>query len=291
MESTETVFGKHSTFTSNQDNMIVTGATAKYTEGFTLTLNALQAGSSAMTIANVLGMVNPIQISVGGVIQITTRAVDLYALDKLVYGINPLTVIGAGDNQETMMSGLWLPAWFPPVNETTTASLGYNAVTNADNTELSLTALYLNGIPRRETLHYTEFSKPTSGIDDTSLNNWSQDINLVGNLTGVLFFTETPTTASTLMERGTIQQIAIDVDGTERENWEFHEIPAVPKIFAGQAYDTLEASPGTTAILDNYNYLPINREPVPKGARVRIRAMAGITAETIRTLPIQQIPY
>ena len=57
METTETVFGKHSTFTANQDNMIVTGATAKYTEGFTLTLNALQAGSSAMTIQNLLGLV------------------------------------------------------------------------------------------------------------------------------------------------------------------------------------------------------------------------------------------
>ena len=291
MESTETIFGKHATFTANQSNMTVTGASAKYLEGFSVTINALQNGSTAVTTANMLGLINPIQIAVGGIIQITTRLADLYAMNKLVYNINPLVKASGGDNQEIILSGLWLPAWMPPVNETTTATMEYNAVTNADNTEASLTALYLNNIPRRETLHYTEFQKPTSGIDDTSLNNWDQDINLVGNLTGVLFFTETPAGGSVTMERGTIQQIAVDVDGTEKENFEFHEISAIPKIFSGQSYDPLLDTPDSTAILDNYKYLPIQREPIPKGARVRIRAMAGITAETIRTLPIQQIPF
>ena len=291
MESTETIFGKHATFTANQSNMTVTGASAKYLEGFSVTINALQNGSTATTTANMLGLINPIQIAVGGIIQITTRLADLYAMNKLVYNINPLIKASGGDNQEIIVSGLWLPAWMPPVNETTTATMEYNAVTNADNTEASLTALYLNNIPRRETLHYTEFSKPTSGIDDTSLNNWSQDINLVGNLTGVLFFTETPAGGSVTIERGTIEQIAVDIDGTEKENFEFHEISAIPKIFSGQSYDSLMDTPDSTAILDNYKYLPIQREPIPKGARVRIRAMAGITAETIRTLPIQQIPF
>ena len=235
MESTETIFGKHATFTANQSNMDVTGATAKYLEGFAITINGLQNGSTACTTANELGLINPIQVAVGGIIQITTRLEDLYAMNKLVYNINPLVKQSGGDNQEWIVSGLWLPAWFPPVNENTTVSLNYNAVTNADNTEVSLTGLFLNNIPRRETLHYTEFQKNTSGIDDTSLNNWDQDINLVGNLTGILMKTETVAGGATTIERGTIQQIAIDVDGTEKENFEFHEISAIPKIFSGQS--------------------------------------------------------
>ena len=144
VESNETIFGKHRTFTSSQQNMVIQGAKSKYLEGLTISINGLQNGGTACTTINELGLVNPISVDVGGVIQANTRLEDLYAFNKLVLGNNPIVKQGAGDNQEWIISGLYMPLWFPATNEETKVSATYNAVTNADNTELSLTAHYLD---------------------------------------------------------------------------------------------------------------------------------------------------
>ena len=291
VETTESIFGKHRAFTSSQQNMVIQGAKSKYLEGISITINGLQNGATAPTTANELGLVNPISVDVGGVVQTNVRLEDMYAYNVLALGNNPIVKQGGGDNQEWIISGLYMPLWFPATTEETKVSATYNAVTNADNTELSLTAHYLQNTARRETLYYQEFSKNTSGVDDTTLNNWSQDINLIGNLTGVLMRTSTVAGGSTLIEDGTIQQIAIDVDGQNIQTWELHENPATTKVFGGQYYGDLEESPDSTAILDNYRYLPMQKEPVPSGKRVTVRAMAGVDAEAFRTVPIQQIPF
>lgn len=289
VESNETIFGKHRTFTSSQQNMVIQGAKSKYLEGVTISINGLQNGGTAPTTIAELGLVNPISVDVGGVIQANTRLEDLYAFNKLVLGNNPIVKQGAGDNQEWIISGLYMPLWFPATNEETKISATYQAVTNADNTELSLTAHYLDNTARRETMYYQEFQKNTSGVDNE--NNWSQDIDLIGNMTGVLIRTTTVQGGAVLIENGTIQEIAVEVNGQKVATWEWSEISALPKIFNGQSYDSLMDSPDSTAILDNYRYLPIQKEPIPAGNRVTLRIKAGVDAEAVRTLAIQQIPY
>jgi hypothetical protein len=134
VESNETIFGKHRTFTASQQNMVIQGAKSKYLEGITISINGLQNGGTAPTTINELGLVNPISVDVGGVIQANTRLEDLYAFNKLVLGNNPIVKQAGGDNQEWIVSGLYMPLWFPATNEETKVSATYNAVTNADNT-------------------------------------------------------------------------------------------------------------------------------------------------------------
>ena len=289
VESNETIFGKHRTFTASQQNMVIQGAKSKYLEGITISINGLQNGGSAPTTINELGLVNPISVDVGGVIQANTRLEDLYAFNKLVLGNNPIVKQAGGDNQEWIVSGLYMPLWFPATNEETKVSATYNAVTNADNTELSLTAHYLDNTARRETMYYQEFQKNTSGVDNE--NNWSQDIDLIGNMTGVLIRTTTVAGGATLIEDGTVQEVSVEVNGQKVSTWEWSEISALPKVFAGQSYDSLMDSPDSTAILDNYRYLPIQKEPISAGNRVTLRIKAGVDAEAVRTLAIQQIPF
>jgi hypothetical protein len=289
VESNETIFGKHRAFTASQQNMVIQGAKSKYLEGLTISINGLQDGGSAPTTINELGLVNPISVDVGGVTQVNIRLEDLYAFNKLVLGNNPIVKQGAGDNQEWIISGLYLPLWFPATNEETKVSATFGAVTNADNTELSLSAHYLDNTARRETMYYQEFQKNTSGVDNE--NNWNQDIDLIGNCTGVLIRTSTVQGGSVLIENGTIQEVAIEVNGQRVQTWEWSEISALPKVFTGQSYDSLMDSPDSTAILDNYRYLPIQKEPIQAGNKMTIKIKAGVDAEAVRTLAIQQIQF
>ncbi len=275
MQSSEAITGKHSTFTSDNLNNVLAGNKSKYLESISLTINGLQDGSTATTMANAIGLVS--------------RA----TLNQLWLNNQTYSKISAGDNQEWILSGLSLPVWNPAVELETEASFYYSAVTNADNTELSATANYMSGIPRRTTLHYTAFSKNTSGIDDTTLNNWDHTLSsTIGNVTGILMKSATIAGGSTLIERGTIQQLAVDVNGQDSVLlYEWHELPSLQNNFAGQSYNSLEDSPASIALLDNYAWLPLGREPIPQGSNIRIKAMAGVNAETATDVVVQQIPY
>ncbi len=293
MQSSEAITGKHSTFTSDNLNNVLAGNKSKYLESISLTINGLQDGSTATTMANAIGLVSRATVSFSGVIGIDVSLEQIYALNQLWLNNQTYSKISAGDNQEWILSGLSLPVWNPAVELETEASFYYSAVTNADNTELSATANYMSGIPRRTTLHYTAFSKNTSGIDDTTLNNWDHTLSsTIGNVTGILMKSATIAGGSTLIERGTIQQLAVDVNGQDSVLlYEWHELPSLQNNFAGQSYNSLEDSPASIALLDNYAWLPLGREPIPQGSNIRIKAMAGVNAETATDVVVQQIPY
>ena len=290
VQTNESIYGKHRAFTSSQQNLVIPGAKSKYLESLSITINGLQNGSTATTIANALGLVNPLEIDVGGIPQIRARLSDIYAMDMLWLQHNPLTKISGGDNQEWIVNALIYPCWFPPSRAEATTTATYAAVTNADTTEISITAEYLDGIPRNEALYYNEFSKNTDGVDSSSFGNWTQTTNLVGNLTGCLFNSPTIPGGSTLMEDGTIQQVRVQGNGNTLLVYEWAEIQN-PGIFNGQMFNSLEESPATTGILDNYRWLSLAKEPIPAGTRVQMDVMAGVDSSTIRTLQVQQVPF
>lgn len=293
MQSSEAITGKHSTFTSDNLNNVLAGNKSKYLESISLTINGLQNGSTATTMANAIGLVSRTTVSFSGVIGIDVSLEQVYAMNCLWLNNQTYSKVSGGDNQEWILAGLSLPVWNPPVNLETEASFYYTAVTNADNTELSATANYFSGIPRRTSLHYTAFSKNTSGVDDTTLNNWDHTLSsTIGNVTGILMKSATIAGGSTLIEDGTIQQIAVDVNGQDSVLlYEWHELPSLQNNFAGQGYNSLEDSPASIALLDNYAWLPLGREPIPQGSNIRIKAMAGVNAETATDVVVQQIPY
>ena len=290
VQTNESIYGKHRAFTSSQQNLVLPGAKSKYLEAISVTINGLQNGSTATTIANALGLVNPLEVDVGGIPQIRVRLADMYAMDMLWLQHNPLTKISGGDNQEWICNQIVYPCWFPPSRAEATLTATYAAVTNADNTEVSITSEYLDGIPRNEALYYSEFSKNTDGVDSSSFGNWTQTTNLVGNMTGMLFNSPTIPGGSTLMEDGTIQQVRIQGNGNTLLVYEWSEIQN-PGIFNGQMFNALEESPATTGILDNYRWLSLAKEPIPAGTRVQTDIMAGVDSSAIRTVQVQQVPF
>ena len=241
VSSSESILAKNSTFTSDSLNNTLQGAKSKYLDSVSLTVGALQNGGSAKTIANLLGLVNRVTVSVAGTVEIV--------------------------------------------------SFYYSAVTNADNTSLSATANYQASVPRRTALHYTKFTKNTSGTDDTSLNNWDHEFQGLGNVTGVLFNNTTVSGGATLIADETLTQVGIDVDGVNNVLlYEVHEMGSLTNNYTGQMNSALQDSPASLAILDNYYWLPI-KEAIPRNSNIKVHAMAGVNAEAASDITIQQIPF
>ena len=92
------------------------------------------------------------------------------------------------------------------------------------------------------------------------------------------------------MEDGTIQQVRVQGNGNTLLVYEWAEIQN-PGIFNGQMFNSLEESPATTGILDNYRWLSLAKEPIPAGTRVQMDVMAGVDSSTIRTLQVQPVPF
>lgn len=288
---TESIVNKQSTFTADISNIVINGAKSRYLEGITVMINALQAGATVPTVANILGSMNPVTVDIGGTDEVRSRLVDIFALDSLWLGQSPLTKISGGDNETAWVGGIWIPCWFPKVPQDTKFGATFNAVTDADNTQATVTANMLDGVPRRSALHYTEFQKNTSGTADTSFGNWDQDIDLVGNLIGVLFFQTVTSGAGVAITAQSLREIRIIVDGVNKMHYGLNEIMGIPNA-RGQAqqYLPIQDSPDDASIQDNYTWLPMI-EPIPRGSKVRIEAMAGVDASAVRTLPIQAIPF
>ena len=267
------------------------GAKSKYLDSVSLTVGALQNGGSAPSIANLLGLVNRITVSVAGTVEMDLSLTDLYALNNLWLANEQRTKISAGDNQTTWISGIQMPVWFPPVANETQISFYYSAVTAADNTTLSATANYQASIPRRTALHYQTFQKNTSGVDSSSLGNWQHDFQALGNISGILFNNTTVSGGGTAIDDETLTQIGIEIDGVQNVLfYEVHELGSLTNNFTGQMNSNLADSPNSLAILDNYYWLPI-KEMIPRNSWVKINAMAGVNAEQATDIVIQQIPF
>ena len=67
VQTNESIYGKHRAFTSSQQNLILPGAKSKYMENIMVSINGLQNGSTATTVANALGLVSDFEIDVGGI--------------------------------------------------------------------------------------------------------------------------------------------------------------------------------------------------------------------------------
>ena len=70
VQTNESIYGKHRTFTGSQQNLTLPGAKSKYLENMLVSINGLQNGSTATTITNALGLVSNFEIDVGGIPQV-----------------------------------------------------------------------------------------------------------------------------------------------------------------------------------------------------------------------------
>lgn len=288
MQSNETVFGKRGVFTSSQSNMKVSGAKAKYLDGFNITINGLVNGTPDMTVATALTLVNPFEVQVGGVPQIRMRLADIYALNVLAFQHAPRGTVMVDDNDEWIIEGLWCPAWWPPTLAETIVNATFVTLAAIDETELTITAEFLDKKQKKPALYYQEAETEMSGVDSTAFGNGGFTINLIGDLIGILFFCDTIASNSVLIENGTIQQIRITAGGRILGLWEWHEISGLPNMFGGQLRGLQLEETGSDADFSSYQWLPFTREPIPRGTQVQVDFMSGAT-DTVRIVPMQAI--
>jgi len=106
-----------------------------------------------------------------------------------------------------------------------------------------------------------------------------------------MFNMSTVSGGSTLIADSGLQQVGIEIDGVNNVLlYEVNELPSLTNNYTGQLYTSQENSPASIANLDNYVWLPI-KENIPQNSWIKINAMAGVNAESVSDIVIQQIPF
>jgi hypothetical protein len=255
-------------------------SSGRYIDKLTLAWTVTASGANNITVSSALDLVQPVEVRRDGSTIISIRGSDLYALNQLVFGNSPLTIVsGATDNNATRIMGLNVPLWQPP---TATGRLTFRvvrvAVTNGDTEDITIAEHTNDKILRNSWLHYVNLPLTTGG--STGYGN-IVDLPQVGDLLGLMFYSTTIPTNSA--DTATLQSIDLNVNGKKLMTRNWHELKA------DSHHAGLFASPGDATILANYGFWDLRSDPIPQSSEVQLDINAGVASEAIRIYPLYAV--
>jgi len=236
-------------------------------------------------VESLLGLINPIEVRLRGSPIVSIRAQELLALNCLWLGKSPLTLVaGAVTDNQTKVMGLELPLWLPKLPwGAITYRFVYNAVSGVDTETLTVAEIYSDKVLKDKYLHAVEL--PGTTLATTGFGT-RMNINVIGDLIGILFYSTTiPTVTS---EVATIQDVDIYLDGVKEISRSWQELHAEA---ASGMQAAVFGSPGDRSLIDNYAWLDLSRDPIPKATPCEVDINAGVANEAFRITPVFLIPH
>tara|TARA_Y100000780_G_C13617029_1_gene390950 strand:+ start:239 stop:1117 length:879 start_codon:yes stop_codon:yes gene_type:complete len=281
--------GPREDFTSNLSPQTLNVTGSRFLWGYSVGINALQNTSSVPTTANLLGCVSELKLKVGTAELQALSLTDAYVLSLLYSHSQPFSVASAGDNQTAFTGSIFCPVMLPRTSSTVTLQADYAAVTNADNTQITIETHSLDGSTGSPPLKISKVSQVTAGTGSTSFNNWNYRFTSEGQVSGLLFKTTTQAGAGTAITAGTIRDVQITVNGGTQIETDFTQgLQAVQNNLSGQHFTDYENSPDNLSIVTPYRWLPLV-EPLPARQQINVGLNAGVTAETVELTIIEKI--
>ena len=239
--------------------------------------------ATALTVANVLNLIDPFEVKRFGDKIISINGSDMYALNVLMWRNNPFTVVaGSATDEETTIMGMRVPVWQRgrPDGALTWRAVR-NPVTNGDTEILSVWEEGYTKTLSEQWLHYNEITFTTVAA---STFEEVITLNLTGDLIGLLFFGTTIPTATS--QNATVGEVKLEIGGREFNhiNWQ------TMKGMSAMGHHDLMASPADAGILDNYAFWSFTNDPIPAGTQVRISNQNDTgNAEAMRIIPVQLV--
>ena len=229
-----------------------------------VSLDFLQNGTTAPTLANVLSVINELQAIVKGNVVHTIKAVDLYALNVLLFGYRPIHVLPANDNEAGSLQGLVWPFNFPVLDKIQVTYSGHNTV---DTEKLTLSVDYGGRLGAPIFLRYIQDTSQTGAFKAYDIS-WG-GMKLIALL---LYATSVPDTTSS---DGAIDEVKVKVDDQEV----YHNL-----WLAINDFKYIESGSTIEGILDNYKLIDFRDTPLPaNNLKVELK---GSAAETFRAVGV-----
>jgi hypothetical protein len=205
------------------------------------------------------------------------RGDDLWAFNVLHLKKNPLTVAaGAVVGNRSKIWGLEIPLKQPA---RTPGDLAMRvtrvAVAGVGTERLSVIEHSSDVVDPEGFYHAVEIPMVLRAA--TGYGNFL-DLPQPGDLHGILFWNTTiPATAT---DTASVAEVAVEV------NKERAYVRTFDEMHADAAYHATWASPAAATLLDDYCYIDLSHEPIPKDAEVRLDVNAGVASDPVRVIPI-----
>lgn len=254
-------------------------SSGRYIDKLVLELKVDATTATAITVAAMLDLLQPITIRFYGSDIVSIRGSDLYALNVLFLGFNPFAMIGASATDgQTKIFGLKVPLWQPP---RPSGQLTYTAtrvaVSNADTETITICEWSNDKILRNKYLYYVEI--PMTLASSTGFGN-RKELPMVGDLIGILMYSTTVTT-NAADTTTSIDQVRVEVNDQRTMDFTWQDLKG-----GHCSHLPLFSSPADVSILDNYVFMDFRKDPIPKGNKVTLDISAGTASDAIRIIPV-----
>lgn len=255
-------------------------SSGRFIDELALEIKTENSTFNATTIASLLDLLQPITVRLFGSDIISIRGSDLYALNVLMLGFNPFSVVGSAttDSQNKIM-GLRVPLWQSP---RPSGQLTYTctrvAETNADTETLTMCEWSNDKILKPKYLYYVEIPMTLAGA--TGFGN-RKELPRVGDLLGILMFSTTIPSAS-VETTSSIDQLRVEIDDTRVMDFTWQDLKA------GGKFGTiaLMSSPADASIIDNYVFVDFRDDPITKDHKITLDINAGTASDAVRIIPV-----
>ena len=248
-----------------------------------LGIKAQQTAAAIIPDNVVADIMQPIEVRLDGSPIISIRGSDLIAMDQLAFGDTPYVFRSAAViNNRTRIHRILLPLNQPPRERGQLVyKFNFVAGANCSVTTLTATEILTDEAPVGGYYHMVEIPHTLPAALGYGLKT---SLAMPGDLLGLLIWNTTVMAAAA--DTQSVQEIKLFVDGTEqimRTAWELYKDGAI-------ARDNPVGTAVTTAsYLDNYVYLDLKDNPIPKASKVEWQINAGVVGNPVRLIPLYQI--
>lgn len=248
-----------------------------------LGIKAQQTAAAIIPDNVVADILNPIEVRLDGSPIVSIRGSDLIALNMLAFGETPYVFRSAAViNNRTRIHRITLPLNQPP-RDRGALVYKFNFAAGANCSVITLTATeeMTDEAPVGGYYHMVEIPHTLPAALGYGLKT---SLAMPGDLQGLLIWNTTIMAAAA--DTQSVQEIKLFVDGTEqimRTAFELYKEGAV-------ARDNPVGTAVTTAsYLDNYCWLNLQKNPIPKASKVEWQINAGVVGNPVRLIPLYQI--
>jgi len=255
----------------------------RYVHKLTIGLKGEMTAAASVAPATVINTIDTFKVFLGGSSIIDLLGSEIWVLNNLVFGKNPITIAAsAATDSHTKIMGLDVPIYQPgrPLGQLT-CQVGFTRQSGVDTETLTLAEYSYDVVKVPTYFHAVRILGTTAAT--TGYGNRTE-LPQPGDLHGLLFFSTTiPTDAS---QASTVQKAKIYADGREIIESSWHEMRA-GSVAGGNS--ATWASPGDATLIDNFAFLNLADDPIPKAASVVVDVYGGVANEAYRIIPIYYV--
>ena len=259
-------------FTADTDDITI--IQPRYIHDVHISIQCLQNGATAPSLADILSILDKVQVKLTGKIVTELSGQDILAYNCLVNNRSIKYLVPSADNEVGLVEGLALPLRLAPGEHVLSLRFLHNSVSTIDTEQLSFSTLESDDVLEDRHIEMPSFSfTPPS----TNAYNTALDSSFTGDVEGFLLYSTTiPTTSS---DTATVRKLRIKAGGDIVYEDNFNNLSA-------QTYYPEEST--LRSILDNYLYLDFSKNPIAAGTRIEVEVYSDDT-NTVKIIPIVRV--